>query len=312
MGDPLLAQPDNHIKCIKKQPSLRVVACVDIDCEKAQRVANILDCEWYSDLECASKNSEYDLVVIASPDHEHFSQIETTINLKNPPKVIFSEKPVCTNIHQLNKLTKLTAQLNAPLLVNHSRRLDTRYKKLKEKIKSKFLGEAIQVNAFYYNGWLHNGTHVVDTLFYLFEDQINWNKAQYAHQSDYFEDFSLHADGTFNSSGCRVSVSAFDEKYFQLLEFDLIFSKGRVRLGNFGNECLLEKMIQNEIGEKVLKPEQASFFLGDGKTSLENAYEAISIYLANGNSSLLSDFRFEAIQPPMLNLLQMKKAVQNA
>ena len=312
MGDPLLAQPTNHIACICKQKNLRIVGCVDIDRNKALRVGRLLGCSVYYNIEKAIKNKTYDLVVIASPDYMHFGQIKTTLASQTPPKLIFVEKPVCLNHDQLTELSHLTSTSNVPLLVNHSRRLDHRYKKLREKIKSRFLGEIICANATYYNGWLHNGIHVLDTLFYLFSDQINWSQTRYAHSSDYVDDFSLDATGAFLQSKGKVNISAFQEKYFQLLEFDLLFSEGRVKLQNFGDECSLYRVFQNEIGEKVLKPEKADFFLGDLKTPLDNAYDAISIYLESGRSDLISEFSFETVRPAMLNLLQVKETIQNA
>lgn len=312
MGDPLLAQPTNHIACIRKQKNLRIVGCVDIDRNKALRVGRLLGCSVYYNIENAIKNKRYDLVVIASPDHMHFDQIKTTLVSRIPPKLIFVEKPVCINQDQLTELSHLISTLNVPLLVNHSRRLDRRYKKLREKIKSRFLGEIISANATYYNGWLHNGIHVLDTLIYLFADHINWSRTRYAHASDYADDFSLDATGAFLQSNGQVNISAFQEKHFQLLEFDLLFSKGRVKLENFGDECSLYRVFQNEIGEKVLKLEKADFFLGGTETPLDNAYDAISIYLESGRSDLISEFSFETVRPTMLNLLRVKETIQDA
>ena len=92
-----------------------------------------------------------------------------------------------------------------------------------------------------------------------------------------------------------------------MLEFDLLFSEGRVKLENFGDECSLYRVFQNEIGERVLKQEKADFFLGDTETPLDNAYDAISIYLESGRSDLISEFSFETVRPTMLNLLQVKR-----
>ena len=153
---------------------------------------------------------------------------------------------------------------------------------------------------------------IVDTLIYLFTDEINWSQTKYAHSSDYADDFSLDATGAFLQSKGQVNISAFQEKHFQLLEFDLLFSEGRVKLENFGDECSLYRVFQNEIGERVLKQEKADFFLGDTETPLDNAYDAISIYLESGRSDLISEFSFETVRPTMLNLLQVKETIQHA
>ena len=92
MGDPLLAQPTNHINCIRKQKNLRIVGCVDIDCDKALRVGRLLGCSVYHNIENAIKKQQSDLVVIASPDHMHFDQLKTTLGSQTPPKLISSSR----------------------------------------------------------------------------------------------------------------------------------------------------------------------------------------------------------------------------
>ena len=43
---------------------------------------------------------------------------------------------------------------------------------------------------------------------------------------------------------------------------------------------------------KGFKAGKTDFFLGDTKTPLDNAYDAISIYLESGRSDLISEFSF--------------------
>ena len=121
--------------------------------------------------------------------------------------------------------------------------------KLREKIKSRFLGEIISATATYYNGWLHNGIYVVDTLIYLFTDEINWSQTKYAHSSDYADDFSLMLSA-FLQSKVQVNISAFQEKHFQLLEFDLLFSKVGLSWKTLAMNVSLPS-VPNEIGERV-------------------------------------------------------------
>ena len=154
-----------HISSLAQLKNLKVGACVDTNLRKAQTLANELQCKSYSKLEDAIKDNYYDLVVVATPDHEHFEQICQLVLSKNPPKVIFSEKPVCMNPSQLKKLKNLIASHDVQLLINHSRRIDPNYINLKKEISSRFLGGVTFVNAYYYNGWMHNGVHTVDTLY---------------------------------------------------------------------------------------------------------------------------------------------------
>ena len=73
-----LAQPTNPLPCIYKQKNLKIVGCLNIDRNNALRVGRLLGCSVYCNIENAIKNKNYDLVVIASPDHIHLDQIKTT------------------------------------------------------------------------------------------------------------------------------------------------------------------------------------------------------------------------------------------
>ena len=255
-------------------------------------MANELQCKSYSKLEDAIKDNYYDLVVVATPDHEHFEQICQLVLSKNPPKVIFSEKPVCMNPTQLKKLKNLIASHDVQLLINHSRRIDPNYINLKKEISSRFLGGVTFVNAYYYNGWMHNGVHTVDTLLYLFGEVIKWKKCWYAHPSDYIDDLSLNALGTLTRSRAPINIFAFEEKYFQLLEFDLFFSQGRIRLHDFGHQCSMEIRTQNASGENVLEEKDQLLFNKDTISPLNHAYSAILNYL---QTTILRKFGFSIL-----------------
>ena len=45
---------------------------------------------------------------------------------------------------------------------------------------------------------------------------------------------------------------SFDERHYQLFEFDLRFEKARLRIEDFGSRILFEKKEVNNIGENVL------------------------------------------------------------
>ncbi len=311
MGVPKLGHRDNHIKAINHFKNLKISACVDIDFKKAKLLAKELNCQSFSNLNDAIMNNRYDVVVLATPDHQHFQQICQLILSINRPRVIFAEKPVCSKPSELEKLNELINTYNIELLVNHTRRIDPKYQNLEKKIQSKFLGEIVYINAYYYNGWLHNGIHIVDTLLYLFKDIIRWNNSWYAHDSDYFGDTSLNALGSFVKSGASINIAALEERHFQLLEIDLLFSQGRIRLYDFGNKCTIENKVRNDIGENVLQEEEQMFFLNNEISPLTNAYGAILDYLETNDRDIIRFCNFETIKSSMQSLFDIKIGMQH-
>ena len=110
-----------------------------------------------ADLDEALENNYFDIVVVATPDDQHFDKSVTDISA-NRPRVIFAEKPVCLDPLQLRELNDLTTAYDVQLLINHSRRINPNYSKLKD-TSSKFIGNIIFVNAYYYNGWIQRCAH---------------------------------------------------------------------------------------------------------------------------------------------------------
>ena len=52
-----------------------------------------------------------------------------------------------------------------------------------------------RVNIIYYGGWKHNGIHVIDTLNFLFSDEIKWTKINNVLMSPYPKDPTIEISG---------------------------------------------------------------------------------------------------------------------
>ena len=148
------------------------------------------------------------------------------------------------------------------------------------------------------------------TILYLFEDVIKWNNFWYAHDSDYSDDISLNALGSFVESDASINIAALEERHFQLLEIDLLFSQGRIRLYDFGNKCTLETKVKNAIGESVLQEQEQTFFSNKEISPMTNAYGAISDYLETNNRDVIRFFNFEAIKSSMESLFKVRTEIQ--
>jgi predicted dehydrogenase len=295
----------SHAGAIKKEKRVTLTGCVDIIPEKAEVFSKKYKCEPYSDLNFALEQSNPDFISICTPDLSHFKIAEKILKSKNCPRLIFIEKPVCSDPTEYQKLKKLTSQKDVIIVVNHTRRFNQQFSALKELLHSGEIGSPIRVNATYYSGLFHNGSHIVDTINYLLDDHINWTMVQKALASPYEGDPTLELRGEMNNSGAEVVISAIDETYYQLFEFDFWHKKGRLKIEDFGENFRFHKQVTNEICERVLKEFNLKLPCNE-KTEMQVAIFRICNFLEDNNLIHLDNVTLSSFEPTMKMLWQAK------
>lgn len=106
-----------HAKVCDQLPQSELVAVVDIDAEKAKRVADQYGCSAFTD--SADVLDKVDAVTIATPTVTHMKLAK--IFIKNKIAVLI-EKPLATNVKEGKKITALARKNNCVVAVGHSER----------------------------------------------------------------------------------------------------------------------------------------------------------------------------------------------
>jgi predicted dehydrogenase len=106
-----------HAKVYDQLPQSELVAVVDIDAEKAKRVANQYGCSAFSD--SVDVLDQVDAVTIATPTVTHMKLAK--IFIKNKTAVLI-EKPLATNVKEGKKIVALARKYNSVVAVGHSER----------------------------------------------------------------------------------------------------------------------------------------------------------------------------------------------
>jgi hypothetical protein len=153
---------------------------------------------------------------------------------------------------------------------------------LREKIQSGVFGTLVRARGIYYSGWAHNGTHLVDLLNFLLDDNFVPERVSRAFGSPYPSDPTLEVQGIMSRIGAPVDLVAIDEQFYQVFEQDFWFAKARVRIEDFGARIFIEESFRNEIEENVLAaPKEVEFLSStiEGCPML-NAIESISDFLS--------------------------------
>jgi predicted dehydrogenase len=106
-----------HAKVYDQLPQSEFVAVVDVDANKAQKLADQYNCPAYSD--CADIMDKVDAVTIATPTVTHLKLAK--IFIKNKIAVLI-EKPLAANVREGKKIVALAKKHNCVVAVGHSER----------------------------------------------------------------------------------------------------------------------------------------------------------------------------------------------
>ena len=132
--------------------------------------------------------------------------------------------------------------------------------------------------------------HIIDTLSYLFNDSVEIETIQNGANSPYPDDPTINGKLFLSKLPGKLQLMSFDEKYYQLFEFDLRFEKVRLRIEDFGTRILLEKKEVNNIGENVLVMLKNSY-VENSNTPIQAAVNLIIERLDKNNPDVLNDYR---------------------
>lgn len=294
-----------HAGALSADGRFSFVGGVDSNFQKARQFGERYGCQAFDNIDDALVALKPSFVSICTPDDTHYEITRTILCANDLPKVIFLEKPACKTKAEYDELISLAAARKVLVVVNHTRRFSGKYRLLKDLIASKELGELYRANAIYYSGWMHNGTHVVDTLQYLLDDAIEWDRLDGVVESPYVGDPTLELTGFWINSGAKVVVSAIDEAIYQLFDFDLWFKEGRLRIEDFGSRISLETKVVNDLGEQVLESATLDIFY-DELTDMQKAIGYIADYLDGKEVDSLRFVTLEAVVSTMKCLWQGK------
>lgn len=217
----------NHAKELNFNKNYNLVACVDRVEKKRILFAKTYKIPFsFNSLSNLFKsNLEIDLIVVCTGAKKHFSNLKKIINCKIAN--VFCEKPLCTNINDLNKLNNLILKKRTKLFTNFNRKEDFAIQDLKKTIKKNKIGKIELIKGIYSNQLLNNGIHLIDLLFYLVGDLKIIRIL--SPKKNKFYSFMLES-----KRKVPIFINNLKTNNFSLFEIDLIFEKGRIKYTDNG------------------------------------------------------------------------------
>ncbi len=169
-----------HARVFSEIPTTELVAVADISKERARKIAERFQCDYYLNFTDLLKREDIQAVSIVTPDLYH---VEQSIAAAEAGKHILLEKPIAQTVKEAEKIKKAADVNDVRLMIAHILRFDARYVQLHDQIEQGVLGDIIHIRAkrqspaprkrlewktsmFYYSG-----VHDIDLLLWYINGQ---------------------------------------------------------------------------------------------------------------------------------------------
>jgi predicted dehydrogenase len=121
---------------------VRVRQVCDIRAEAAENVAQLLGAGWMTDYRQLVEDPQIDAVVITTPEFLHAEQ---TIAAVEAGKHVLCEKPMARTLAEADAMIAAAQAAGVQLMIAHSRRFTTRYRRAYELLATGVIGEPVLV-----------------------------------------------------------------------------------------------------------------------------------------------------------------------
>jgi predicted dehydrogenase len=178
------AQPQSHLAALSAIDGVEVVAGCDIVPEACARFTETWGGTWpdakaYTDYREMLANHELDVVCVATPDHLHGEIVREVA--ASGVKGIFCEKPISTNLADVDAMIESIERHRVVVNVNHTRRWMPPHVAAREAIRGGAIGTLSQVTI-HFGGlramlW-RNHAHFIDIAAWYAESDPVWVMAE--------------------------------------------------------------------------------------------------------------------------------------
>jgi len=209
-----------HLSAYNNNKNVELTAVCDIDYGKAKKIADKNKIfSSFNNINKMMKEIRPVIVSICTPDNTHHDILKKVVKFRSV-KGIWCEKPLAVTLKQGKEMVDLCNRNGIKLVVNHFRRYDPFYKKMKKSIP-KIIGDIDSVVCYYSGGIVTTGSHIVDTLNYLFGKCISVSAKSFSTKGS-----DLYAELLYEKN-LRVNLIPCDSS-FSIFEINILGSKGRL------------------------------------------------------------------------------------
>lgn len=230
-----LPKPASHAAALCANPRTTLTALVDPDPAAVQKAGEYYRVPTYTDAKECVEKLRPDIVVIATPPQTHEELLSLVLSLDT--RAVICEKPVSDTPEAAARMLALAKRSGSIVILNHQRRFLPLFIAARKRIAAGELGEIQQVSAYYTNGLLNNGTHLVDALQFLLNDTVRWAIGVTNERNTTAPFGGKNIDGLIGfSTGAVTALQSLDNASFGIHEIRILGKKGALIIGRHGTQ----------------------------------------------------------------------------
>jgi predicted dehydrogenase len=219
-----------HAHAFSKHDGFSLLGFWDTDKMAAERATQVWGGEAFTSLEDAFNSYAIDVAVVAAPDEFHYPLLKELTRFT--PRLVFTEKPLTKTVSEAQETISIYRDRQITLGVNYTRRFVSEFICLKGQIESGVFGRFLTGIGYYGKGTLHNGSHMIDLLRFLFGDITE--TLTISRINDFYDDDPSCSALLTLAQGETFTMHAVDCRSFTIFELDLLFEQRRVRIVDAG------------------------------------------------------------------------------
>lgn len=223
-----------HAKAITRSTQCELVALCDTNEDYLADASRVYkQATPYADYRDMLNQASLDAVSICTPPKDRLSMMQAiaAANIK----LIWCEKPFAATVDEAHNLVTLLNQHHIVCNVNYLRRHSRLLQRLRDALEARTYGDLQSLQVLYSKGLANNGSHMIDLLMALLgEPQVATPLLKLKDERP--EDPTILAYLEFLHQGKIVpcNISAVDYRHYALLEWDLLFTNGRISVRDGG------------------------------------------------------------------------------
>lgn len=255
----------SHAGGYREADGVELVAVADLDEDALDQFGSSWDIpedHRYIGHKTMLESEDLDIVSVCTPTVFHRDHVIDTVESGAEPNVIWCEKPIATSVSDAEEMTRICAENNIELVVNHSFRFTNKLQQLKKLLQQKnLLGKVHSVTAQYRMELMRNSTHVLDTLVYLLDSRVEQVSGYINGKNEAIDTLDVSRqihdaggggylvmrNGSFATIDCTIPRNASSMTY------QFIGSKGKLYLNNDDGEWRYWQLTNGDHIEKSLE-----------------------------------------------------------
>lgn len=217
----------SHAKATLRHPQTKLLWGVDLNKSARNSFEKYTRVKAYTSVAGLGLAQRPDILVVAVPTANHLEVLRESLK-EFTPRLVLMEKPLAYSEEEAQEIVKLCQDKNISLVVNYHLRFDPAILKILKLIRAERFGALQSGHAYYSKGMGNACSYYLNLLSSLYglPDHVSCHGIK----RDLFSGADCDVDFSCVYDQAPFVFQSVNANNFNLMELDLIFARGRVRL----------------------------------------------------------------------------------